>query len=140
MARRRSVAESDRRTVDPDLGPRWTEGPITGRSREAEAIELFRAATSLPGFSSVSSQRVWRRLHAAPSRRRWLRPAVLLGLVLAAGGATAASLAVIRSLSRPPAPTMGPSAPALRRGLARPAGSFTPAAPHLVIQAADVPA
>jgi hypothetical protein len=134
------VAESDRRAADPDLGPRWTEGPIVGRSREVEAIELFRAATSLPGFSTVSSQRVWRRLNAAPAAgRRWLRPAVLVGLLLAAGAATAASVAVIRALSHPSAPSVGAAAPAVRRGLARPAGAFTPDAPHLVIRAADVP-
>jgi len=131
--------ESDRRAADPELGPRWTEGPIVGRSGEAEALELFRAATSLPAFSAVSSQRVWRRLRAAPVPRRWLRPAVILGLALLAGGATAASLAVIRALSKTPAPSLGPATPVVRRGLATPTRDFSPS-PPLVIRAVDVPA
>src|SRR5206468_9018541 len=83
IRRRCRVAEADRHAADPDLGPRWIEGPLVGRSGEAEAIELFRAATSLPAFSAVSSQRVWRRLSAAAPSRRWWRPAVIAGLVLA---------------------------------------------------------
>jgi hypothetical protein len=134
------VAENDRRVEDPDLGPRWTEGPIIGRSREAEALELFRAGTSLPAFSAVSSQRVWRRLRAAPGPRRWLRPSVILGLALVAGAAAAASLAVIRALSQPPAPSLGPVTPAVHRGLATPTRSASPGSPPLVIRAVDVPA
>jgi hypothetical protein len=131
------VADLERPAPDAELGARWTDGPLMGRAREAEAIELFRAATSMPGFSAVSSQRVWRRLNAArPVARRWLRPAVLVGLALAATGAAAASLAVMRSLSKPAAPRL--STPAVRRGLAVPADQF--ASPPLVIRAADVPA
>ena len=121
-----------------NLGPRWTDGPLIGRAREAEAIELFRAATSLPGFSAVSSQRVWRRLSAPAPRRRWLRPAVIVGLALAAGVATAASLAVMRTLHKPVAPRLASPAPTMRRGLATPADGFTPAPP--VIRASELPA
>jgi TolA-binding protein len=128
----------ERLSQDPALGPRWTEGPLVGRAREAEAIELFRAATSMPGFSAVSSQRIWRRLNAARPGRRWLRPAVILGLALAATGAAAASLAVMRSLSKSPAPPL--SSPAVRRGSATAADRFTPAPQPLVIRASDVPA
>jgi hypothetical protein len=131
------VAE-DRSTENGGLGPRWTEGPLVGRAREAEAIELFRAATSLPGFSAVSSQRVWRRLGASRPARRWLRPAVIVGALVAAGAATAASLAVMRTLSRPAGPRLSSPAPTVRRGLARPAESFAPEPP--VIRASDVPA
>jgi TolA-binding protein len=131
------VAE-DRTTLNGGLGPRWTEGPLVGRAHEAEAIELFRAATSLPGFSAVSSQRVWRRLGAPRPARRWLRPAVIVGALVAAGAATAASLAVMRTLSRPAAPRLSSPAATVRRGLARPAESFAPE--PLVIRAADGPA
>jgi len=129
---------ADERPAPDALGPRWTEGPLVGRAREAEAIELFRAATSMPGFSAVSSQRVWRRLNAAsPRGRRWLRPAVVLGLALAATGAAAASLAVMRSLRQPATPSLPEPAP--RRGLATPSDRFTPPLQPLVIRAADVP-
>jgi hypothetical protein len=129
---------ADERPSDGELGPRWTEGQLLGRAREAEAIELFRAATSMPGFSAVSSQRVWRRLNAARPGRRWWRPAVVLGLALAATGAAAASLAVVRALRQPEAPPM-PSPPPYR-GLAVPTERFTPPLQPLVIRAVDVPA
>jgi hypothetical protein len=128
--------------VDPDLGPRWTDGTLAGpqRPHEGEAIELFRAAGALPAFSAVASQRVWRRLGSVGPRPRWLRPAVILGLALAAGGAAAASLAVIRALTKPVAPRLAaPGAPVARRGLAAPSSVVVPPSPPLVIRAADVP-
>jgi hypothetical protein len=134
------VADSDS-PPDRDLGPRWTEGPLFGSDRpeEAQAIALFRDATGLPPLSAVSSQRVWRRLSQAGHSRRLLRPAVLLGLALAASTAVAASVAVIRGLTRPEAPRLAPVVPpAPRMSLASPVG--TPARPPLVIRAADVPA
>jgi TolA-binding protein len=134
------VADENRRPVDPDLGPRWTDGPLFGeRPGEGEAIQLLSAATPLPSFSAVSAQRVWRRLGSEAPRRRWLRPAVLLGLVLAAGGAAAASLAVIRGLKVPAAAPLPLSQPIARRSPASPASSATLPPPPLVIRAADVP-
>jgi hypothetical protein len=133
------VADSDRGAPDPQLGPRWIDGPLVGRAREDQAIELFRAATTLPAFSAVSSQRVWRRLNAQMVGRRWLRPAVLVGL-LVAGGAAAATLAVIRGLTRPASPRVLTPATVVRRGLATPASTFTHDPPPFLIRAADVPA
>jgi TolA-binding protein len=87
---------------------------------------------------------VLRRLsQAAPLRRRWLRPAVILGLALVAGAATAASVAVIRGLTQRSAPAlMPPASEPPRKRLARSSRAATASSdtPRLVIRAADVPA
>jgi TolA-binding protein len=119
-----------------DLGPRWTDGPLLGRSGEADALEILRAGTPLPSFSAVSQQRVWRRLQREPGRR-WWRPAVVTGLVLAAGAAAASSVAVIRVLTRPAAPRLTTTT-VVRRELATPVNPTASSPP--VIRAADVPA
>jgi hypothetical protein len=123
------VADGERTET---LGPRWMDAPA-GRPGELEAIGLLAASATPPTFSAVSQQRVWRRLTAGPAARGW-RPALILGLALLAGAVFASSVAVIRSLTRTVPPRL--PTPALAHGLATP---VRPAAPPLVIRAADLP-
>lgn len=140
------MAEEAGRKGDP-LGARWIDGPLFGGARtgEEDAIELFRAATPLPGFSTVSSQRVWRRLSHQGGASRWRRPAVLVGLLLVAGGAAAATLAVIRAFDRVTAASVAPHQVGERRSVpSSPASSSVSSAvlppPPVVIRATDAPA